>query len=206
MVSISNISESFCDWRSHIDEGDSIQAYDGRGWYAATIYNTCPKSQRLYISYDNYSSQYNFNCSRHSNRIRPTIGFLRKKIMVPQAEKIKSLQTNRSLEEENKRLRDELGAEKQKWDTKNYQYLMVKKLSSTDLRHVDDIIDLNSEDQDEIEHVLMQNVETLSKWNKITKELNALNDELNETKNLEIKDLVRIQVMMEKELRFNDKD
>jgi len=130
MASISNISESFCDWRSHIDAGDGIQAYDGRGWYAATIYRINGNdNNQLYVGYDNYSSQYDFHCLRQSKRIRPTIGFLRKKIMVPQSEKIKELETeNKSLKDENEKLRGELEKCKKKWDTENYQYLAVKKI------------------------------------------------------------------------------
>ena len=48
MASISDISEQFCDWRAHISKGDSIQAHDGRGWFAATIYliSTEPKQEK----------------------------------------------------------------------------------------------------------------------------------------------------------------
>lgn len=205
MASISNISESFCDWRSYVKAGDSIQAYDGRGWFAATIYKISGKNnQQLHVAYDNYSSQYDFHCVRQSKRIRPTIGFLRRKIMVPQSEKIKELENDKkSLTEENESLRQELEKLKQKWDTKNYQYLAVKRLSSRNIDETEIEFENEEPNQEEIENILMQNVKILSKWNKITKELGALNDELNEkNKELEIKDLVRIQVMMEKRIEI----
>jgi len=106
--------------------------------------------------------------------------------MVPQSEKIKELENDKkSLTEENESLRQELEKLKQKWDTRNYQYLAVKRLSSRDVDETEIEFENEEPNQEEIENILMQNVKILSKWNKITKELGALNDELNE-KNKEL--------------------
>jgi len=209
MASLANITETFCDWRSHLNKDDSIQAWDGKGWYAATICGVNASKDDLLVCFDNYSSKYDFWCSRQSRRIRPTIGYLRKKIMVPQAEEIRFLQSkNEALHTENDSLKQQLAELHSKYDTANYQYLPLKKLASSskseahsqrkDAQNADSA-NFHIESQEGIEQLLAQNVRHLAEWNKTTKELEALHDELNDPHSAHnIKDLVRIQVMLQK--------
>jgi len=124
------ISGDFCDWRAHLEKGDSIQAWDGKGWYPATVYGVDSSQQdgkdELLICFDNYPSKYDRWFPRTSRNIRPTIGFLREKIMLPQQEKIDILSQDivnlkgyavqdrekiDRLERENERLRQQLDAD-----------------------------------------------------------------------------------------------
>jgi len=135
----------------------------GKRWFGASIYSVKSKqSKDLLIKYDDYSNGFNFWCSRNSKRIRPTIGFLRKKIMVPQAEKIKSLQReNEKLKEENMKLKD-------KYNEQEYEYLALKKMTASN-ENVD------GDNSDDIK------------------------------KRLNIKDLVRIQTMIEKRIEIQQR-
>merc|ERR1711902_42341 len=99
----------------------------------------------------------------------------RKKIMVPQAEKIEALQKEN---EELKQQNAELSEFKKKYDEQKYVYLQLHKLENAADKEsaIKNVID----DEEEIEDMLMANVRTLSDWNKVTKELAHLFFELNE--------------------------
>jgi len=90
MDPLTQITDEHCDWRQYIQKGDQLQAYDGRGWFAATVYGVDQKDGKddVFICYDNFSSKYDFWCPRVDKCLRPTIGFLRRKIMAPQAKQI----------------------------------------------------------------------------------------------------------------------
>lgn len=91
MTSLTNVSNNFCDWRAHIQKDDSLQAWDGKAWRMATVYGlnySHDGVDEVDVYFNKAPSKQGVRYNRDSNCIRPTIGFLRRKIMVPQAQQI----------------------------------------------------------------------------------------------------------------------